>query len=113
MNLPHHTHYKLAVQHPNLAFNQDPDLRICHVETTPLGTPRVRSGNFVYTYRLDGPSKQWAVRCFSKYNPGQRRYEAISRFLKTHPSPFFVHTTYLKQGILVLDFGQIMSQLST
>jgi len=41
------------------------------------------------------------VRCFFKYNPGQRRYEAISRFLKTHPSPFLVPTTYLKQGIFV------------
>lgn len=101
MKLPHYTDYQSAVQNPQLAFKQDSDLRACRVETDPLGRPRVRAGNFAYTYRLDGTGKQWAVRCFSKYIPDQRRYEAISRFLNTRKAPFFVTTDYLSQGILI------------
>jgi len=41
------------------------------------------------------------VRCFSKYDPGQRRYAAISRFLNEHRAEFFVPTEYRPQGILV------------
>ena len=101
MKLPHYTEYQSAVQYPKLAFKTDPDLRVCQVETDPLGRPRVRSGNFAYTYRLDGADRQWAVRCFSKYVPDQHHYEAIGRFISSHPTAFFVPTDYLTQGILV------------
>lgn len=102
MKLPQYTEYQSAVQSPRLAFKIDPELSVCQVETDPLGRPRVRSGNFAFTYRLfDKSNGQWAVRMFSKYVPDQHRYEAISRFINTHPTAFFVPTDYLSQGILV------------
>ncbi len=99
MHLPTYADYQRAVQNPKLAFQQDPDLSSCKVDTL-LDSPWARTGNFAFTYRLRN-GKQWAVRCFSKYDPGQDRYDAISRFVQTHPKPFFVRTEYKKQGILV------------
>ena len=101
MNLPSYTDYQAAVQNPQLAFQHDPDLRVSRVETDQLDRPRVRSGNFAYTYRFDGRGKRWAVRCFSKYVPEQRRYQAVSRFLAAHPIPFLLRTSFLPQGALV------------
>ena len=99
IRLPQYPDYQLAVQHPALAFGQDPDLRICQVETNLTG-PYSRGGGFAYTYRLEGAGKQWAVRCF-KTLPDEARQRMICHFIETHPQPFFVPTRYLPQGVLV------------
>ena len=102
MKLPIYTDYQNAIQYPELAFKNDPDLKNCRVEKNPLGLPIVRSGNFAYIYKLIGTSQQqWAVRCFSKYVPDRQRYEAISRFINTNVNEFFVPTYYLNDGIFV------------
>jgi tetratricopeptide (TPR) repeat protein len=105
MKLPYINDYQSAVQHPSIAFRQDPDLKICNFEADQDGMPRVRGGNFAYTFRLYSPGKQWAVRCFRKYIPDWHRYEAISHFLKTNRVSFFIPSSYLPQGILVNGQG--------
>jgi hypothetical protein len=102
MRLPQLDEYQQAIQKPHLAF-QDVDLRECHPETDPIiGWPRVTSGGFALTYRLLGPHKQWAVRCFHKPVPDRRRrYDAISRFLNNNRNPIFTDIHYLPQGIRV------------
>ena len=100
MRLPQYTDYQAAVQTPRIAFGNDSELARCRPEML-TGTPWARTGTFAYTYRLQNGGKQWAVRCFSKYDPGQRRYDAISRFLNTQRAVFFVPTQYRTQGILV------------
>lgn len=101
MKLPQYTDYQSAVQSPHLAFKEDPDLRVCRVETDPFGRPRVRAGNFAYIYRLRNGNRQWAVRCFARYVPEPERYDLISRFIRREQSDCFVPTDYLSRGILV------------
>ena len=101
MKYPQMDEYHLAIQNPRTVF-QDADLRAADVEKDQLGLPRVRSGGFALTYRLNNRNKAWAVRCFHKDVPNrQQKYAAISQFLALHPQPFLVATEYLPQGILV------------
>jgi tetratricopeptide (TPR) repeat protein len=100
MRLPQYTDYQTAIQTPSIAFKNDPELARCRPESL-MGSPWARTGNFAYTYRLLNGGRQWAIRCFSRYDPGQQRYAAISRFVNTHPTDFFVSTQYKAQGILV------------
>jgi tetratricopeptide (TPR) repeat protein len=102
MKLPRYTDYQSAVQSPKLAFRNDPDLSVCRVEIDQMGRPKVRSGNFAYTYCLyDESGRKWAVRCFSKYVPDQHHYGAIGRFIDKNRTEFFVPTYYVQQGILI------------
>lgn len=101
MSPPSGTDYSGAVQNPHIAFT-DQDLRRCQVEFV-LWRPKVYSGGFTATFRLQDHTRAWAVRCFVRDVPDlQKRYEAITRFLETTPpySPF-VKTFYLPQGIKV------------
>lgn len=101
MTVPRADEYQAAVQSPRIAF-VDPDLSHARVATDSLGLPRVASGSFVLTYRLDTPGHSWAVRCFHREVPNlQRRYQAISDFFVTHPSPIFVPVSYARDGIRV------------
>lgn len=102
--LPRPDQYQLAIQNPRTAFN-DADLKNGRVETDPLGLPVVASGGFAIAYKITSPSDTWAVRCFHKTTAGlpdlQERYQAISSFLKQHPSRYFVESEYQERGIRV------------
>jgi hypothetical protein len=70
-----------------------------------MGLPVVRSGGFAITYELTGPSGAWAVRCFHKTTSGlddlKRRYDAISGYLNSQRSRYFVSAEYQEDGIRV------------
>ena len=51
MALPRGDEYNQAVQNPRVNFS-DTELKLCHVETNPLGLPKPYSGGFTTTYRL-------------------------------------------------------------
>jgi serine/threonine protein kinase len=101
MKFPQMDQYHQAIQNPNLVF-EDVELKNARLETDQFGMPRVSSGGFALTYRLNGPGKAWAVRCFHReVSDRQKRYVAISQFLNQNPQPFFVPTDYLSAGIRV------------
>lgn len=101
MLLPRGDEYNLAIQNPTTAFN-DPVLKTCQAETTPLGLPKPYSGGFTVTYHLKNTPESWAARCFTRDIPDlQQRYQAISRFIEKHPGDIFVDATFLNQGIQV------------
>jgi hypothetical protein len=102
MNWPQSTDYFEALQNPQSCFG-DPDLRQGQVTVTPLGLPRVCSGNFADVYQVVGPDGgAWAVKCFTRPAAGlQRRYEAVSRLLTEKSFPFTVSFQYLDRGIRI------------
>ena len=90
-----------AVQNPRLAF-ADPDLRAGQPELTPLGLPRPISGGFACVYKIQSGGRLWAARCFlSEVADQQRRYEAISKHLKSAGLGYTVPFSYLPTGIKV------------
>lgn len=101
MPLPKPDQYNQALQSPAFAF-ADPELKAARVLTTPLGLPKVVSGGFALTYRLDAVRGHWAVRCFHRDVPDlQQRYAAISQFVKADCKGIFAPIDYMPQGVLV------------
>lgn len=98
--LPQYAGYQRAIVNPGNSLAKDPELARCRPEML-VGSPWARSGGFAYVYRLRDGTNEWAVRCFAKYDPGQARYKAISRFVIGAPATFFVPVHYLPLGILV------------
>jgi hypothetical protein len=99
MNWPQSTDYFEALQHPHLCVG-DAELRQGQVAASPLGLPRVCSGNFADVYEFQCPSGSWAVKCFTRPVTGlHQRYDAVSRFLHQKPLPFTVPFHYLEEGI--------------
>ncbi len=93
--------YSEAVQHPALNF-ENPELKNGQVETTPLGLPRPRSGNFATVFKIKCKERNWAVRCFLRKVTDQReRYAAISKDLSPLKIPYMVGFEYIPKGILV------------
>jgi hypothetical protein len=101
MALPKGDQYNEAVQNPNLSF-ADQDLKSARVETNFLELPKPYSGGFTVTFKLQGPAKNWAVRCMIREVPElQTRYQAISNYFSARSSRFFVDASYLSHGIKV------------
>jgi hypothetical protein len=102
MSWPTLQDYNEAIQNPRLAFS-DPDLRTGQPELNQLGLPRPISGNFACVYKMEIGRQRWAARCFSsEVSDQQRRYEAISTYLKQVSLPYTVQFTFLPGGIKVL-----------
>jgi hypothetical protein len=81
MAWPSPSDYQDAIQNPRLCFNV-PELQAAEAARTPLGLPRVASGNFASVYEMRGPAGRWAVRCFLRpVTDQERRYQAISDHL--------------------------------
>lgn len=98
---PNPLDYDEAVQFAEVSFN-DPELQKGEVELTPLGLPRVASGNFASVYRMDCGLKSYAVKCFLRNVSGQsRRYSMISDFTSTSRVEHMVYFEYQKQGIKI------------
>lgn len=93
--------YNEAVQNPHLNFS-DAELKIGELELTPMGLPRVTSGAFASVYRVMTGKRDVAVRCFL-YNISdqQRRYAAISEFLRSDDLDCTVDFDYVPQGVRV------------
>lgn len=102
MSWPTLQDYNEAIQNPRLAFS-DPELRIGQPELNQLGLPRPITGNFACVYKIEIRGQRWAARCFSsEVSDHQRRYEAISTYLKQVALPYTVQFTFLPGGIKVL-----------
>lgn len=101
MSYPSMSEYNETIQNPRLVFT-DAELQNCTIQLTPLGMPKVASGGFALTYRLNNKKNHWAVRCFHKEIPGlQKRYGEISSYLRSLQSNFFVSFEYQPHGIKV------------
>lgn len=99
--LPTFTEYQEALQNPKVCF-QDDSLRNSTVDSNPFDIPRVISGGFALTYRLTNNHNSIALRCFHKPVPDRRgRQEAISKYIKSHPSNILIPTHYLDKGIRI------------
>lgn len=101
MRWPSGQEYSEVIQNPRLAFEND-ELRGGRIETDQLGLPRPRSGNFAVVYKVDCPTRSWAVKCFTREVPDhQRRYAKISAHLQGGIIPHTVGFDYLTRGIRV------------
>lgn len=99
--LPTPNDYQQVLQNPRI-FLGDNRLKICNIEKDPRGMPKVRSGGFALTYRLENGNQKWALRCFHKaVTERERMYTAICRYISTHRSDILVPVEYINQGVLV------------
>lgn len=95
--------YNEAIQTPTFTF-ADSDLRVCEAETDNWGIPRPRTGTFASVYKMQSPSRTWAVRCFLQNIPGQRdRYRLIHNALENVQADFTVGFTYMAEGLRLWD----------
>lgn len=93
--------YQEALQHPATAF-ADPVLAAGRIAVSGLGVPRVLSGGFALTYAVEAGGRKYAVRCFHREAKGlERRYEAISKKLKSLASPYFLDFEYQPKGVRI------------
>lgn len=101
MAYPSIQQYQEALQHPATAF-ADPVLAAGKIAVSGLGVPRVLSGGFALTYAVDAGGRRYAVRCFHREAKGlERRYEAISKKLKSLASPYFLEFVYQPKGVRI------------
>ncbi len=69
---------------------------------TPLGLPRVASGNFASVYEVRQGTQRWAVRCFlRRVSDQQARYALLSRHLADLSLPSLVSFEFQPQGIRI------------
>lgn len=101
MSYPSFADYQSALQHPEMAFAAN-FLRNGSVESDLWGFPRVRSGGFALTYKIDMKEKTWAARCFHRtVRDRSIRYSQICQVLENNTLPYFVKTRYMHRGISV------------
>ena len=101
MNFPSAARYNEAVQSPHFCFS-DPEVRRRQVHTDALGLPEALSGGFAFIYRFSGTGGDIAVRCFNRKIPELfERYRAISGFLQTFRSSFFVDFAFAEHGVRI------------
>lgn len=93
--------YNEAVQFPEVSF-EDSELQNGEVELTPIGLPKVASGNFAGVYRFSCGNKDCAVKCFLRNVFDQhRRYSMLSQFTMTTHVQHMVDFEYLLKGIRI------------
>lgn len=101
MAYPSIQQYQEALQHPRTAFT-DPVLAGGNISVSGLGMPRVLSGGFALTYAVEAGGRKYAVRCFHREAKGlERRYEAISKKLKSLSSSYFLDFEYQPKGVRI------------
>ena len=100
MSYPSFEEYTDALRMPPSAVFQDPLLAGGSVRRNSAGVPFARSGNFALTYEVTVNGSRYAVRCFHKESDSlERRYEAISRKLRSIASPWFMDFDFQPAGI--------------
>jgi len=101
MPWPGPSEYQRVIQNPRICF-YDPELKAGTVVLTPLGLPRVASGNFACVYEIRSGARRIAVKCFIRQiSDLRRRYGLISQHLQGFWLPQLVRFEYQEQGILV------------
>lgn len=102
--LPNLSDYMQTFQNPSL-FLSDRELVSCTCPKDQQGQPKVQSGGFALTFRLESPTKKWAVRCFHReVKDRDKRYTAISSKLNEPAikhSGYFVDFAYQAAGVTV------------
>lgn len=99
-SLPTLSDYQQILQNPRINIS-DLRYKLCLVEKDQMGLPRVRSGGFALTYRLENGSQKWALRCFHKaVTEREERYAAICQYLSSQRSDILIPVEYIKQGVL-------------
>ena len=102
--LPNLSDYMQTFQNPQL-FLADRELVGCTCPKDQLGQPKVQSGGFALTFRLESPTHKWAVRCFHREVADRAtRYTAITLKLNEpalRQSGYFVDFEYQPQGVTV------------
>ncbi|MDR3346883.1 MAG: protein kinase [Campylobacteraceae bacterium] len=101
MIYPKSNEYRAAFQHAKDTLT-DEILNTGSVKRNALG-PQVLSGNFAYIFEIMSQYRiKYAVRCFQCEMPDRReRYKAISRYLGSLQSDYFVDFEYQSEGIIV------------
>jgi len=100
-SFPTFADFQSALQHPEMAFSSN-FLRQGLVESDLWGFPRVRSGGFALTYKIELKDNTWATRCFHRAVRDRAiRYAQICRMLEEHQLPFFVPTRFIQHGIAI------------
>ena len=93
--------YQEAIQRPDLCFS-DNDLKRGKPVAGVFNLPKVISGGFAGVFQIKRGGKSYAARCFLKdVSDIEKRYKAISMFLKRKRIPYFVKFEYIDQGIQV------------
>jgi RIO-like serine/threonine protein kinase len=101
MKWPDLQDYNEAVQNPELSF-EDGELRQGEVELTPLGLPKVASGNFAGVYRFKCGSKYYAVKCFHRnVFDLHQRYAHLTQFTQVTSVSSMVTFEYQLKGIYI------------
>lgn len=102
MNAPHGADYLEALQFPAECF-RDPELAGGVPELTPLGLPKVMSGNVAGVFKMTGASgRTYAVRCFVRqFDDLPLRYAALTGRLAKVPGTWRVGVEYQAEGIEV------------
>lgn len=101
MTWPTPQDYVEAVQNPSYAF-EDAELRTGAAELSPLGLPKVISGQFACVFKFKSRQKTWAVRCFVRNIADQNvRYNLISKALHESKLPFMVEFGFIEKGIRI------------
>ncbi len=99
--MPTRDAYTAAMQNPGHRF-RDPELANGTTVKKASGQPIVYSGQFASVYRMSGPGRDHAVRCFVSEAPNrQQRYRALSDHLSIVRPPGFVSFTYLDRELLI------------
>ena len=91
-----------SIQTPKLFHPAVGDIRNGKLLLTPLGLPRVSSGNFAAVFETEHQGQKYALRCFTKPAHDQtERFEKIAQHLEAHPCPYFVYFSYHPEGLFV------------
>ncbi|MFG2128157.1 hypothetical protein ACGFNV_10195 [Streptomyces sp. NPDC048751] len=99
--------YSTALQHPQLCFPDDADLRTARVTGDVLLGPMASSGNFGGVYHLVSESgqREWGVKCFTRASDIRpERYRSIcARLADVDPDTdrWYVPVQFLPEGIRV------------
>jgi hypothetical protein len=100
-NWPISNKYQMAVQHPEMAF-QDQELKIGQVTVQSNGLPMLSSGKYACVFKVTSGLRSYAVRCFlTEVKDQHRRYDMLSSHLKQFRLHSLVGFFYIPQGILV------------
>jgi hypothetical protein len=101
MAYPSLEQYNEVLQHPNLALI-DPMLKRGTIVSSGLGLPVAMCGGFALTYTVSVDAKKFAVRCFHKESQNlEKRYDAISKRLKTMNGGYFLDFEFQRHGVRV------------
>lgn len=102
MDAPRGADYLEALQFPAECFS-DPELAGGEPELTPLGLPKVMSGNVAGVFKMTGASgRVYAVRCFvRRFDDLPVRYAALTSRLSKVPGTWRVGVEYQPEGIVV------------